>query len=74
MVSRRRYDVSAATRAAVPRILPGEVRMAEPVGGLIAFEQADLKERCLAGLTWARRLLQGKGGDTVGTRPVSSTI
>lgn len=47
-------------------ILPGEVRMAEPVGGLIAFEQADLKEHCLAGLTWAHRLLQGKGGDTVG--------
>ena len=39
--------------------------MAEPVGGLIAFEQEDLKQHCLAGLAWARRLLQGKGGDTI---------
>jgi len=46
-------------------ILPGEVQMAEPVGGLIAFEQEDLKQHCLAGLAWARRLLQGKGGDTI---------
>lgn len=46
-------------------LLPGEVRMTEPVGGLIAFGQADLKEHCLAGLTWAQRLLQGNGDDTV---------
>jgi outer membrane protein assembly factor BamB len=46
-------------------ILPSEVQMSEPVGGLIAFEQADLKQHCLAGLTWAQRLLQGRGGDTV---------
>ena len=46
-------------------LLPAEVRMAEPVGGLIAFGQADLKEHCLAGLAWAQRLLQGNGGDTV---------
>ena len=46
-------------------ILPSEVQMAEPVGGLIAFEQTDLKQHCLAGLVWAQRLLKGKGGDTV---------
>ena len=39
--------------------------MPEPVGGLVAFEQADLKEHCLAGLSWAQRLLRGEGGDTV---------
>ena len=39
--------------------------MAEPVGGLIAFEQAELNDHCMAGLAWAQRLLQGKGGDTV---------
>ena len=46
-------------------ILPREVQMAEPVGGLIAFEQAELNDHCMAGLAWAQRLLQGKGGDTV---------
>ena len=39
--------------------------MAKPVGGLIAFEQEDLKEHCMVGLAWAQRLLQGNGGDTV---------
>lgn len=53
-------------------ILPREVQMPEPVGGLIAFEQADLKEHCLAGLDWARRLLQGKGGDSVEKELVSA--
>jgi outer membrane protein assembly factor BamB len=46
-------------------ILPGEVQMPEPVGGLVAFEQADLKQHCLAGVSWAQRLLRGEGGDTV---------
>ena len=46
-------------------ILPSEVHMPEPVGGLVAFEQADLKHHCLTGLEWARRLLRGEGGDTV---------
>ena len=46
-------------------ILPSEVQMPEPVGGLVAFEQADLKQHCLAGLSWAQRLLRGEGGDTV---------
>ena len=31
-------------------ILPREVQMAEPVGGLIAFEQAELNDHCMAGL------------------------
>jgi hypothetical protein len=53
-------------------ILPREVQMAEPVGGLIAFEQADLEELCLTGLAWAQRLLQGKGGDTVEKELVSA--
>jgi hypothetical protein len=39
--------------------------MPEPVGGLVAFEQADLKQHCLAGLSWAQRLLRSEGGDTV---------
>jgi len=46
-------------------ILPSEVQMPEPVGGLVAFEQADLKQHCLAGVSWAQRLLRGEGGDTV---------
>jgi hypothetical protein len=39
--------------------------MPEPVGGLVALEQTDLKQHCLAGLSWAQRLLRGEGGDTV---------
>jgi outer membrane protein assembly factor BamB len=46
-------------------ILPSEVQMPEPVGGLVAFEQADLKQHCLAGVNWAQRLLRSEGGDTV---------
>jgi outer membrane protein assembly factor BamB len=46
-------------------ILPSEVQMPEPVGGLVALEQTDLKQHCLAGLRWAQRLLLGEGGDTV---------
>jgi hypothetical protein len=58
-------QASIARHAGYQWILPSEVQMTEPVGGLIAFEQTDLQEHCLAGLTWAQRLLQGKGDDTV---------
>ncbi len=46
-------------------ILPSEAQIREPVGGLVAFEQVDLKQQCPAGIDWAQRLLQGRGGDTV---------
>ena len=56
---------STSHHAGYQWILPSEVRMPEPVGGLVAFEQADLKAHCLAGLDWAERLLKSKGGNTV---------
>jgi len=56
---------STSHHAGYQWILPSEVRMPEPVGGLVAFEQADLKAHCLVGLDWAERLLKGKGGNTV---------
>ncbi|MBW1756779.1 MAG: hypothetical protein JRJ80_11480 [Deltaproteobacteria bacterium] len=58
-------QASIARHAGYQWLLPSEVQMTEPVGGLIAFEQADLQQHCLAGLTWAQRLLQGRGGDTI---------
>ena len=67
-------QASVAAHAPYRFLLPRALRTEEPVGGVVAFGPADVREQIALGLSWGGGLLgsaASAAGTSAGSRPVA---